>query len=62
MKSNEHSNSIWGNKKVREYVADFYETMKHALPTLMAYRYHMNIFSKLNDLSGESVTNFDSDN
>ena len=41
-----------------QYVRQFYSNLKTAMPLLMGYRWHTQIFSQLTNSSGRSVTDF----
>ena len=53
----ETGNAIWNNYYLG--VVSFYENCKGAVPGLMAYRFQNQIFSKLVNGKGMSVTNYD---
>lgn len=51
-------NEIWEDEDVQRFVLRFYRDIKSALPTLLAYRYYNDMFSKMTNAAGKSVVDY----
>lgn len=54
--------AIWSNEYIREKVDEFFSTLNTSLPLLLAYRYQTQIFDKMKNGMGKSVTDYSPDN
>lgn len=54
--------TVWTNPEVLKYVYKFYNTIKTAMPLLMAYRYYTQVCQGMINSQEQDVTNYDSEN
>ena len=50
--------SLWENSNVVSAIGDFYDNLAKAMPLMLGYRYHSQIFSQFTNADGKSVVDY----